>query len=64
MKTAMKVIEDIGEPTRSILVSCYIDGKKYREVAEEMGVSVSMIKKHIGKALKILDVYRKKHEKM
>ena len=64
MKTAMKVIEDIGEPTRSILVSCYIDGKKYREVAEEMGVSVSMIKKHIVKALKILDAYRKKYEKM
>ena len=37
-----------------------MDGKMYREVAEEMGVSVSMIKKHIGKALKTLDEFRQK----
>ena len=63
MRIAMRVIESIGEPTRSILVACYIDGKKYKEVAEEMGASVSMIKKHIGKALKILDDFRKKMQK-
>ena len=41
-------------PTREILVACYLEEKKYREVAEEMGVSVAMIKKHMVRALKII----------
>ncbi|MDD5894838.1 MAG: sigma-70 family RNA polymerase sigma factor [Prevotellaceae bacterium] len=60
MAMAMKVVDTLKEPTRTILIRCYIDGKMYREVAEEMGVSVSMIKKHIGKALKTLDEFRQK----
>lgn len=59
LRIARKVVATIGEPTRSILVKCYIDGKKYRDVAEEFGVSVSTIKKHMVKALKILADFRK-----
>lgn len=42
---------------------CYIDGKKYKDVAEEFGVSISTIKKHMVKALKILAEFRQKMQK-
>jgi RNA polymerase sigma-70 factor (ECF subfamily) len=38
--------------TRRIFEACYVEGKKYKEVAAEMGISVSTVKKHIVKALK------------
>ena len=60
LNAAMRVVETLKEPTRTILIRCYIDGKMYKEVAEEMGVSISMIKKHIGKALQMLAEFRQK----
>jgi len=44
----------MGEPTHSILLACYVDGKKYKEVAEMMNISISTVKKHIVKALRII----------
>lgn len=41
-------------PTREILVACYLEEKKYREVAEDMGITVATVKKHMVKALKII----------
>lgn len=55
------VLDTIGEPTRSILLASYVDGKKYKEVAEMMGISVSTVKKHMVKALKTIREMRKKH---
>lgn len=55
-----QVLEAIGPPTREILVACYIDGMKYREAAEAMGISLSTVKKHMVKALKIIDEMSKK----
>lgn len=49
-----KVLDGIGEPTRSILVACYVDGKKYRQVADEMKISVSTVKKHMVRALRMI----------
>lgn len=60
LETAMRVVDTLKEPTRTILVRCYIDGKMYKEVAEELDVSVAMIKKHIGKALRMLAEFRQK----
>ena len=60
LSMAMKVVDTLKEPTRTILIRCYIDGKQYKEVAEEMDVSISMIKKHIGKALQMLAEFRQK----
>jgi hypothetical protein len=34
------------------IIICYIDGKKYVEVAEEMQISIASVKKHMVKALK------------
>lgn len=57
------VIEDIlkriGPPTSDILKACYIDGKKYQEVAEEMEMSLASVKKHMVKALKMVREMKK-----
>lgn len=47
-------IDSLEPHTREIFVACYVDRKKYREVAEEMGISTSTVKKHIIRALKEL----------
>lgn len=38
----------------NILVECYINGKSYKEVAEELNVSVAAIHKNIVKALRTI----------
>lgn len=53
-KTLANMLGMLGEPTFSILKACYLDGKKYKEVAEEMGISIATVKKHMIKALKTL----------
>lgn len=44
----------LPETTRRIFEACYVEGKKYKEVAEEMGISISTVKKHVVRALKIV----------
>lgn len=53
------VLHTIGPPTSDVLRACYIEGKKYKEVASEMGMSVASVKKHIVKALKIIREIKK-----
>ena len=48
------LIGTLTPQTRTILDACYFKGKKYAEVAEELGISTSTVKKHIVQALKIL----------
>ena len=47
-------IEQLKDPTKTILKECYYENKKYQEVAENFGISISGVKKHIMKALKML----------
>lgn len=49
-----RTIANLTDPTKSILKECYYENKKYQEVADEFGISVSGVKKHIMKALKLL----------
>lgn len=51
-------IGELKPPTRDIFVACYVERKKYKEVAEQMGISVSTVKKHIVKALKAMRQWR------
>lgn len=53
-KIIADVLHRIGPPTSEVLKACYIDGKKYKEVAEEMGMSLASVKKHMVKALKMV----------
>lgn len=49
-----KAMEKLTPHTRHILEECYVERKKYKEVAEELNISVSAVRKHIVKALQIL----------
>lgn len=55
-----QTLESLGSPTKEILTLCYLERHKYSEVAEIMGISVSTVKKHIVKALKIIRERRNK----
>lgn len=53
-----KVINDVlgkmDDKSRRILQACYVERKKYKDVAEEMGISVNTIKKYVMRALKTI----------
>lgn len=40
--------------TRHILEECYVQRKKYQEVADELNISTNAVKKHIIKALQVI----------
>ena len=54
-----EVLNALKPPTKEIFLWCYVDRKKYKEVAEHLGVSVGVVKKHISKALSIIREKRK-----
>lgn len=45
---------DLSLQTASIIRMCYGDGCSYRETAEELGISISAVNKHIVKGLRTL----------
>jgi len=53
-RQADRLIAAMKSPTREILEACYIEEKKYKEVAAEMHISIATVKKHMVKALKLL----------
>ena len=48
---AEAVVDELGEPTKTILRLCYFEKNTYRNVAELLGISPDTVKKHISKAL-------------
>ena len=49
-----KILDKLPPLTRQVLEGCFLEKKKYKEVAEEKSISTSTVKKHIIKALKVL----------
>ena len=49
-----QLIGTLTPQTRRILEACYFQGKRYADVAEELGISTSTVKKHIVQAFRIL----------
>ena len=49
-----QVLQSLPPPTQEIFIQCYVERRKYQEVADNLGVSTSTIKKHIIRALKII----------
>lgn len=49
-----QTIDLLPDTTRTIFSLCYVEHRKYAEAAEELDVSVSTIKKHIVRALKLI----------
>lgn len=54
MSRVEKIIEKLGEPTKSIFIQCYFQNKKYAEVAQEYHISSSGVKKHVMKVLRLI----------
>ncbi len=46
-----EVIKELPERTQYILKACYFSRRKYADVADELNISSSTVKKHIVKAL-------------
>lgn len=49
-----KAVENLPGQSRIVFKKCFLDGKKYREVGEELGISVNTVKTHITKSLRRL----------
>jgi RNA polymerase sigma factor (sigma-70 family) len=43
-------LESLGPRTREIFLLHRLDGLKYREIAAQLGITVSAVEKHIAKA--------------
>ncbi len=62
-KLVEEMFSHLSPPTDEILRMCYLKRMKYAEVAEQLDISPSTVKKHIMKALKILrELYKDKKE--
>lgn len=48
------ILGKMDDKTRLILNACYVERKKYKEVADELGISTSTVKKYIMRALKTI----------
>jgi len=60
-----EAVEELPEKMKQVFVACKIQGKKQKEVAEELGISVKMIEKQISKAkLQIRDKLMKQYPSM
>ena len=55
-----QVLSTMSQTTRDILIACYVDGKKYKEVAAEKGITISTVKKHMVIALRMIREQRVK----
>lgn len=49
-----EALDQLGPTTRRIFSLCYVDHHKYAEAADILGISVSTVKKHIVRALRIM----------
>ncbi len=64
MKDIMAAMDTLKPKTRLVLQECYIHHKTYKEVAEELEISTSGVKKHIITALRTLrEEMAKKYKK-
>jgi len=51
-KAIQDAIARLKSPTLEIFTACYVDHLSYKEVAEQMNISINTVKKHIKIALK------------
>lgn len=47
----MSAINQLPAQTRKVFEACFLHGKKYKEVGEEMNISINTVKTHISRAL-------------
>lgn len=56
-----RVLDSLPDYTRHIFTACYVDRKQYAQVAEELSISTSTVKKYISRALSLIAEQRRKH---
>ena len=61
IQTIIRSLDELTPRTQQIVTMCYVQRKKYREVAEELGISESAVKKHIMQALSYMRQKFKAH---
>lgn len=49
-----KVLNMLEPPTKDIFIACYVDRKRYKEVARILNITEVVVKNHIMKALKMI----------
>lgn len=54
VRRVMDAIDRLNPRTRGIITACFIERKQYKEVAADLGISVSAVKKHVMKGLRQL----------
>ena len=47
-------LDELPEKQREVLMKCFVEGQTYKDVADEMGISVNSVKTHISRGLKFL----------
>lgn len=47
-------LDELPQKQREVLTRCFVDGKMYKEVAEELDISLNTVKTHVKRALKFL----------
>jgi len=50
IKSFQREVEKLPPKMKTIFMKCKIEGRKQKEVAEELGISLKMVEKHISKA--------------
>lgn len=54
VKKVWRAVDELPEQTRAVFAACVLDGKKYREAAEEFGISIHTVNTYIKRAYKAL----------
>lgn len=54
IRDIMEILPELTPKTRLVLEECYLNHKKYHEVAEALEISESAVRKHIVQALKTI----------
>ncbi|MBW6536294.1 MAG: RNA polymerase sigma-70 factor [Mariniphaga sp.] len=52
IQTFQESVNTLPEKMKEVFIKCKLEGKKQKEVAEEMGISIKMVEKQIAKAKK------------
>lgn len=53
-KQVLAAIDDMATQKKSAIQMVYIQGKRYQEAADEMGISINSFKTHLKRGLKVL----------
>jgi len=57
LRSVLLALESLSERTRDIFIAYRVDGFRRREIAENFGISVSAVEKHLAKAMACISLH-------